>query len=61
MTNQEIFDKEKEFESWLKWLTKQQESLIIKMMDEARQLGYDAGIKDTHASFQDEISYRGWK
>ncbi len=56
MTNQEILDKEKEFEDWLKRLTKQQESLIIKMMNEARELGYDSGMK----AFQDEINHRGW-
>jgi hypothetical protein len=61
MTNREIFDKETEFEPWLKWLLKPQEDIILRMMGKARQQGYDSGMKDAHSSFQDEISYRGWK
>lgn len=57
---QNIFDTKKEFNKWLKELTESEVSLIIEMMNEASQLGYDSGMRDAHSSFQDEVSYRGW-
>jgi hypothetical protein len=46
MTNLEIFKAKQEFNKWLKELTETEKSLIMEMMDEARELGYDKGIKD---------------
>ena len=58
--SQNIFDTKKEFNKWLKELTESEVSLIIEMMNEASQLGYDSGMRDAQSSFQDEVSYRGW-
>ena len=46
MTNLEIFKTKQEFNKWLKELTETEKLLIMEMMDEARELGYDKGIKD---------------
>lgn len=61
MTNQEIFDFKKEFNKWLKELTESELQLIIEMLDNAKKQGYEEGQSDAHSSFQDEISYRGWR
>jgi len=61
MTNQEIFDFKKEFNKWLKELTESELQLIIEMLDNVRKQGYEEGQSDAHSSFQDEISYRGWR
>jgi hypothetical protein len=46
MTNLEIFKAKQEFNKWLKELTETEKLLIMEMMDEARELAYDKGIKD---------------
>lgn len=46
MTNLEIFKAKQEFNKWLKELTENEKLLIMEMMDEARELGYDKGFKD---------------
>ena len=46
MTNLEIFKAKQEFNKWLKELTETEKLLIIEMMDDARELGYDKGIED---------------
>jgi hypothetical protein len=46
MTNLEIFKTKQEFNKWLKELTETETLLIMEMMDEARELGYDKGVKD---------------
>ncbi len=61
MTNQEIFEVKKAFNKWLKELTESELQLVIDMLDEAREQGYKDGQNDAHSSFQDEISYRGWR
>ena len=61
MTNQEIFEAKKGFNKWLKELTESELQLVIDMLDEAREQGYKDGQDDAHSSFQDEISYRGWR
>ena len=60
MTNLDILEVKREENPWLKELSESEKSLLMQMMDEASQLGYDAGMKDAHSSFQDEVSYRGW-
>lgn len=61
MTNLDILEVKREENPWLKELGESEKTLLMQMMDEARELGYDSGMKDAHASFQDEISHRGWK
>jgi hypothetical protein len=53
MTNLEIFKAKQEFNKWLKELTETEKLLIMEMMDEARELGYDEATKD--ARYED-----GW-
>ena len=45
MTNLEIFKAKAEFNKWLNELTETEKLLIMEMLDEARQIGYDKGIK----------------
>lgn len=61
MTGLEIFEAKKVFNKWLKELTESELQLFIDMLDEAREQGYKDGQNDAHSSFQDEISYRGWR
>ena len=43
MTNQEIFESKKDYNKWLKKLTKEELNMLIEMMDEARNDGYNEG------------------
>lgn len=52
MTNLEIFKTYQFYNKWLKELTEDEKLLIMEMMDEARELGYDKGIKDAKSSFE---------
>lgn len=49
MTNLEIFKTKQESNKCLKKLTETEKLLIIQMMDEARELGYDKGIEDANS------------
>ena len=53
MTNLEIFKSKQEFNKWLKELTESEKLLIIQMMDDARELGYDKGVED--ARYENKI------
>lgn len=46
MTNLEIFKTKAEFNKWLNELTETEKLLIMEMLDEARELGYDKAIDD---------------
>ena len=46
MTNLDIFLAKKEFNKWLNKLSETEKLLIIEMLDEARELGYDKGFRD---------------
>jgi hypothetical protein len=46
MTNLEIFKTKQKFNKWLKELTETEKLLVMEMMDEARELGYDKGVHD---------------
>jgi hypothetical protein len=46
MTNSKIFKSKQEFNKWLKELTETEKLLIMEMMDEAREWGYDEGFMD---------------
>ena len=45
-TNKELFNTQAEFNKWLKELTEDEKNLVITLMDEARELGYDKGVND---------------
>ena len=61
MTNLDILEVKREENPWLKELGENEKTLLMQMMDEARERGYDSGMRDAYSSFQDEISHRGWK
>lgn len=46
-TNQDIFESKAYYNIWLKELTESELSLIIEMMDEARELGIKEGSNAT--------------
>jgi|TARA_R110002167_G_scaffold351623_1_gene564211 hypothetical protein len=52
MTNLEIFETKRDFNKWLSELTESENLLVMEMMDEARELGYDKGIKDDKSSLE---------
>ena len=52
MTNLEIFETKRDFNKWLSELTESENLLVMEMMDEARELGYDKGIKDDKSSLR---------
>ena len=61
MTNLDILEAKREFNKWLKELTENENSLLMDMMDEARELGYNEGQKDAHSSFSDVCEQDGFK
>jgi hypothetical protein len=61
MNNIEFFkEKEKKYE-FLNKLSKNKKNIIISILDEIREIGYNDGKIESESLFQDEISYRGWK
>lgn len=46
MTNYEIFTAQRECNKWLSSLTEIETNLIMLMMDDAREYGYDLGAKE---------------
>ena len=61
MTNLDILETKREFNKWLKELTESENLLLMDMMDEARELGYNDGQKDAHSSFSDVCEQHGFK
>ena len=61
MTNLDILEAKREFNKWLKELTESENLLLMDMMDEARELGYNDGQKDAHSSFSDVCEQHGFK
>jgi hypothetical protein len=61
MTNLDILEAKREFNKWLKELTESENSLLMDMMDEARELGYNDGQKDANSSFSDVCKQHGFK
>ena len=49
MTNLDILEAKREFNKWLKELTESENLLLMEMMDEAREMGYNDGQKDAHS------------
>jgi len=50
MTNYEIFTAQREHNQWLSSLTEIETNLIMLMMDDARECGYDLGAKENQNS-----------
>jgi len=61
MTNLDILEAKREFNKWLKELTESENLLLMEMMKEARELGYDEGQKDAHSGFSDVCQQFGFK
>ena len=53
MTNLDILEAKREFNKWLKELTESENLLLMEMMDEAIEMGYNDGQKDAHSQFLD--------
>ena len=51
MTNLDILEAKRESNKWLKELTESENILLMEMMEEARELGYNDGQKDAHSGF----------
>lgn len=56
MTNLEIFKTKQEYNKWLKELTAIQKLLIMEMMDEAMELGFQQGAVETQNDATREIA-----
>ena len=61
MTNLDILETKREFNKWLKELTESENLLLMEMMDEAREMGYNDGQKDAHSGFPDVCQQFGFK
>lgn len=57
MTKEEFISK---YEVYLPYKNDMKNDLE-KVLDQAREQGYKDGQSDAHSSFQDEITYRGWR
>lgn len=55
MKNLEIFETKQEYNKWLKELTESEKLLILEMMDEAREIGYEKGYFDSQKEACQEI------
>jgi hypothetical protein len=61
MTNLDVFESKRECNNWLKELSEIQTLLVMDMLDEVREIGYNEGQKDAHSSFSDVCEQFGFK
>jgi hypothetical protein len=61
MTNLDVFEAKRDYNKWLKELTQSEMQLIMEMLEEVRQIGYNDGQKDAHSSFSDVCDLHGFK
>jgi hypothetical protein len=61
MTNLDVFESKIECNNWLKELSEIETLLIMDMLEEVREIGYNEGQKDAHSSFSDVCEQFGFK
>lgn len=61
MTNLDVFEAKEDCNKWLTELTESEKYLIIEMLEEAREMGYNDGQKDAHSGFIDICNQFGFK
>lgn len=61
MTNLDVFEAKKQHNKWLNELSESEKKLIMDMLEEIRNMGYNEGQEAAHQSFQDVCSYHGFK
>ena len=61
MTNLDVFEAKREYNKWMKDLSEIEKQLIMEMLDEVREMGYNDGQKDAHSSFVDVCEQHGFK
>lgn len=61
MTNLDVFEVKRDYNKWLKQLTESEQNLIMEMLEEVREMGYNDGQKDAHSNFSDVCSQFGFK